>query len=62
MELSKIMRIVSVTAIMLNMNVSQKIKLENYAKLHQYQWNSERKREEEIENLIKQEASKITKY
>lgn len=61
MEFSKIMRIVSATAIVLNMSVSQKVELENYAKLHQYQWCNERKREEEIENLIKQEASKITR-
>lgn len=39
----------------------KRLNLEKYAKSHQYQWCNERKRGEEIEKLIKQEASKITR-
>lgn len=46
---------------MFNMNASQEARLNNFVRMNQNQWCIERKHEDEIEALIKEEAYRIVK-
>ncbi len=59
MDYSKISKIVSVIIITFNLNSWQKDKLNYYVRMNQNQWIAERKREEEIEEILKQEVQRI---
>ncbi len=60
MELSKIARIISMAAALFSLSNGQEKQLENYVKNNMYIWKNEMKRESEIEEYIKAEASRIT--
>lgn len=59
MDYSKISKIVSILIITFNLNSWQKDKLNYYVRMNQNQWIAERKREEEIEEILKQEVQRI---
>lgn len=60
-DLSKIGRLVSIAAALYSLTSGQEKELEGYVKMNMYSWQAEMRREEEIDKLIKNEASKISK-
>lgn len=57
----QIAKIVAVVATLFNMNSFQENQLKNYVKMEQYSWIQQRRSEQEVEEMIKNEARYITK-
>ena len=60
MDWSKLGRIITIAVTAYGLTLGQEKELEYYVKENQYRWQSELKREEEIELMIKSEAERIS--
>lgn len=60
MDLSKIVKMVSIAVALFGLNSWQEKELDNYVKLNMMTWKEEMRREEEIDQYIKAEAARIS--